>query len=116
MPLPAAARKGKRQRFYARNAVKTTLDADFGLLMRSFRADPAKFHATRIHPALTSFADEIVGRLARLVAYVVALALLAIVGIPLLDQLPDANAMEPSAKAGWSLATRSSRAVCRHQI
>ena len=27
----------------------------------------------------------------------VALALLAVIGIPLLDQLPDTNAMEPSA-------------------
>jgi hypothetical protein len=36
--------------------------------MRWFGADPAEFHATGIHPALTSFADEIVGRMARLIA------------------------------------------------
>jgi hypothetical protein len=61
------------------------------------------------HPALTSFADEIVGTMARLIPYVVALALLAIIGISLLDQLPDTRAIEPSAKGGWSEATRSAR-------
>ena len=57
--------------------------------MRSFGADPAEFRATGIHPALTSLADEIVGTMARPIPYVVALALLAIIGISLLDQLPD---------------------------
>jgi hypothetical protein len=79
--------------------------------MHSFEADPANSHyTTRIHPALTSFADEVCGTLARLVAYVVMLALLAIGGLYLCDQLPDATAMEPSAKGGWSLASRSSPA------
>ena len=57
--------------------------------MRSFwaiRAYPS--YQARIHPALTSFADECCGMLARLIAYVGALALLAIVGIHLWDQLP----------------------------
>jgi len=62
---------------------------------------------TRIHPALTSFADECCGMLARLTAYVGALALLAIVGIHLWDELPDSATFEPSAKTGWSVATRS---------
>ena len=44
--------------------------------------------------------------LARLVAYVGALALLAIVGVRLWDELPD-GALEPSAKAGWSAASRA---------
>src|ERR1700742_4099307 len=59
-----------------------------------------------IHPALSSFADECTGTLARLLLYVGTLALLAIVGIHLWDQLPDLNA-EPSAPVSWSMATRS---------
>jgi hypothetical protein len=76
--------------------------------MRSFRANPANSHyPTRIHPALSSFADECCGMLARLVAYVGALALLAIVGVHLWDELPDGAAPEPSAKADWSAASRA---------
>src|ERR1700738_397811 len=76
--------------------------------MRSFRANPANSHyPTRIHPALSSFADECCGMLARLVAYVGALALLAIVGVHLWDELPDGAALEPSAKADWSAASRA---------
>ncbi|HEY3792048.1 MAG TPA: hypothetical protein VGM09_09470 [Bradyrhizobium sp.] len=63
-------------------------------------------YSTWIHPALTSFADECCGTLARLLAYVGALALLAIVGIHLWDQLPDV-ALEPAVQAGWSVANRS---------
>jgi hypothetical protein len=80
-----------------------------GRLMRSFwatRGNPS-YHPTRIHPALNSFADECCGLLARLVAYVGALALLAIVGLHLWDQLPDSAGLEPTAKAGWSVAGRS---------
>jgi hypothetical protein len=76
--------------------------------MRSFwaiRANPS--YQTRIHPALTSFADECCGTLARLLAYVGALALLAILGIHLWDQLPVVEAIEPTAKPGWSVASRS---------
>jgi hypothetical protein len=58
-----------------------------------------------IHPALNSLADECRGTLARLVAYVGTLALLAIVGIHLWDQLPVGEAGEPAAEAGWSLAS-----------
>jgi hypothetical protein len=119
MLCPRTQRKGKRQRFYARNALKTTLDVAlalaFGHLMRSFPADPATSHyTTRIHPALTSVADEICGTLARLVAYLLTLALLAIGGIYAWDQLPDAAAMEPEAK-DWTLATRSSPAFAISQ-
>src|SRR5882757_9129769 len=79
--------------------------------MHPFSAGPATSHYTpRIHPALTSFADEVCGTLARLIAYVVTLALLAIGGIWLWDQLPDATAMAPSAQDRWSLAVRSSSA------
>ena len=79
--------------------------------MYSFEADPANFHyTTRIHPALTRFADEVCGTLARLVAYVVMLALLAIGGVYCWEQLPDAVAMEPPAKESWSVASRAAPA------
>jgi len=45
--------------------------------------------------------------LARLVAYVGALAVLAIVGIHIWDQLPAGAALEPSARADWRVALRS---------
>jgi hypothetical protein len=76
--------------------------------MRSFwanRAHPS--YQTRIHPALTSFADECTATLARLFAYVGTLALVAMLGIHLWDQLPADESNEPLAKAGWSLADRS---------
>ena len=101
MPPDRPRRKGKRQRFYARNAPKTTSDPRTGRLMRSFwanRAHPS--YQTRIHPALTSFADECCGTLARLLAYVGTLALVAILGVHLWDQLPADEANEPAAKAG----------------
>lgn len=76
--------------------------------MRSFWAHPANsyYYTTRIHPALTSFADEVCGTLARLVAYVGTLALLAILGIHFWQQLPD-EAVEPVAKSTWSVAERT---------
>ena len=129
MPSPRPRRKGKRQRFYARNTLNTKfarhrlqdnlckrLTVAFGRLMHSFSADPAKSHyTTRIHPALTGFVDELRGTLARLFAYAMTLALFAIGGLALWQQLPDATAMDPSAQASsskvsWSLADRSSRA------
>jgi hypothetical protein len=76
--------------------------------MRSYwavRANPS--YPTQIHPALTSFADECSSMLAHMIAYVGSLALLAIVGIHLWDQLPMADAIEPSATAAWSVALRS---------
>jgi hypothetical protein len=76
--------------------------------MRSFwanRAHPS--YQTRIHPALTSFADECTATLARLLAYVGTLALVAMLGIHLWDQLPAGESNVPPAKAGWSLADRS---------
>jgi hypothetical protein len=76
--------------------------------MRSFRAIRANpSYSTHIHPALNSFADECCGTLARLLAYVGTLALLAIVGIHLWNQLPAGEAGEPAVKADWSLASRS---------
>src|SRR6266436_3257376 len=55
------------------------LTVAFGRSMHSFSADPANSHyTTRIHPALTSFSDEVCATLARLFAYVMTLALLAL--------------------------------------
>lgn len=85
--------------------------------MRSFPAIRANsYHPTRIHPALNSFADECCGMLARLAAYVGTLALLAILGIHLWDQLPDVVAGEPAAKPGWSVASRSHPAFAVSQF
>jgi hypothetical protein len=80
-----------------------------GRLMRSFWATGGNpfDRPTRIHPALNSFADECCAMLARLLAYVGTLALLAIVGLHLWDQLPGGLGREPAAKAGWSVAGRS---------
>jgi hypothetical protein len=75
--------------------------------MRSFGVVRTSLHhPARIHPALTSFADECCGMLARLVAYVSVLALVAIFGVHLWDQL-SFGAAEPAARADWSVATRS---------
>jgi len=78
--------------------------------MNSFQADPASFHhRARIHPALTSFADEVCGTLARLIAYAIALALLGIGGVYAWHQLPDATADIPGVEADWSFASHTSR-------
>jgi hypothetical protein len=85
--------------------------------MHSFSADPANSHyTTRIHPALTSFSGELCGTLARLVAYVMTLALPVLGFVALWEQLPDATAMEPSGTTAWSLAERSSRAFAVSQF
>lgn len=84
--------------------------------MHTFSADPAISHdTTKIHPALTSFADEVCGTLARLCAYVMTLVLLAIFAIALWEALPDALLTEPSNKGDWSLAERSARAFAVSQ-
>ncbi|MBW7972767.1 hypothetical protein [Bradyrhizobium sp. BR 10289] len=62
---------------------------------------------TQIHLALANFADEVVGTLARLFAYVGALVLFAILGLAGLDQLPALRDDEPAEKPGWSQASRS---------
>jgi hypothetical protein len=76
--------------------------------MRSFRADPAGFSfSRRIHPALTSFADEVSATLARLIAYLMILALVAVLGLYGWDQLPPTEASEPATKLTWAVAGRS---------
>jgi hypothetical protein len=84
--------------------------------MQSFWAPRAiSYYPARIHPALNSLTDEFCGTLARLIAYVGTLALLAIFGIHLWDLLPVDEANQP-AKAGWSLASRSSPAFAVSQF
>ena len=77
--------------------------------MHAFEARTAGPHyRSRIHPALTSFADEVCGTLARLIAYLCTLALIAILGVWLWDQIPPLDLeAEPAGKGGWSTATRS---------
>jgi len=76
--------------------------------MYALWAGPATSHyTTRIHPLLTSFADEVRGTLARLVAYVMMLALIAIGGLSAWAQLPDAITMAPAPKETWSVASRT---------
>jgi hypothetical protein len=76
--------------------------------MRSFwTTGPIPHYPTRIHPALTSSADECFSTLARLLAYVGVLALLAIAGIHLWDELWAGLASERPTKMGWSVAVRS---------
>ncbi|WFU25022.1 hypothetical protein QA649_01880 [Bradyrhizobium sp. CB1717] len=62
---------------------------------------------TQIHLTLAAFADEVVGTLARLFAYVGALLLFAILGLAALGQLPELHDNEPASKPGWSMADRS---------
>lgn len=110
-------RKGKRQRFYARNAHKTTFYRAFGRLMHSFPANSATpNYTTRIHPVLSSFVDEVCGTVARLCAYVMMLALMALGGIALWQQLPEATAMAPQVRDGWAVATRSAPAFAVSQF
>jgi hypothetical protein len=73
-------------------------------------------YPTQIHPTPLSFADECCGMLARVIVYVVALALLVIAGGHLWDQMPAAGALEPAAKAGWSAALRSHPAFAVSQF
>src|ERR1700748_3361967 len=76
--------------------------------MQSFPGISARsLFAARIHPALTSFADEVCVTLARLFAYMGTLALLGILTIHGWDQLQLMLADEPAARPGWSVADRS---------
>lgn len=88
-----------------------------GPLMRSFLASAANPpYPNRIHPALTSFADECCGMLARLFAYVGTLALLAIAGVHLSDRLPEIADAGPAPQADWSVALRSHPAFAVSQF
>jgi hypothetical protein len=54
--------------------------------------------------ALESFADEVCGTLARLFAYVGALALIGILGLALWQQIGGPEPMEPGIRPGWTIA------------
>jgi hypothetical protein len=75
--------------------------------MRPILAPGHNLYPARIHPALRSFADESSGVLARLIAYVGALALIAIVGVSLWDELPLKGGGDPAARSAWSVAPRA---------
>jgi hypothetical protein len=64
-------------------------------------------YPTQSHPALTSFGVECYGMLARLIAYVGALALVAIVGIDLLGSMATRQQDERSVRRARSNPTRS---------
>jgi hypothetical protein len=70
------------------------------------RSNP-QYHHSGIHPALTSFADECCGTLARLIAYVGALALFGIVALHFWEQLQFDAVTEPADQPGFTLAQRS---------
>ncbi len=84
--------------------------------MQPILAYGANHYATQIHPALRSFADECCGVLARLVAYVGALALIAIIGLSLWDELPLKGLGDPSAKSAWIMASRANPAFAVSQF
>lgn len=70
--------------------------------MHSFPARTANTpYRAGIHPALASFVDEVCGTLARLCAYAMALALMAIGGIAFWQHLPDI-ATAATASKGWT--------------
>src|SRR3954467_10795216 len=84
--------------------------------MRSILAPGAHPYASKIRPALRSFADESCGLLARLIAYVGTLALIAILGVGLWDELPLKASGDAAAKSGWSPAARSNPAFAVSQF
>ncbi len=99
--------KSTPRRFYARNAVKTTLDRASRLSAPGPLMQPTPAYHSGIHPALTSFADECCATLARLIAYVGALVLFAIVGLHFFDQWQFDTVAEPADQPGFVLAQRS---------
>jgi hypothetical protein len=85
--------------------------------MRWLQADPAATDDTiMVHPALTNLADEVCGTAARPIAYVVALALFAILGLAFWNRLPDSIAAEPAARGAWVVASRSVLAFAVSQL
>src|SRR5437762_3093517 len=84
--------------------------------MHSFPARTANsYYKLSIRPALAGFVDEVRGTLARLCAYLMTLALMAICGIELWHHLPDVTAMETSPKI-WSRAGRTAPAFAVSQL
>ena len=84
--------------------------------MHSFPAGSANsYYTLRIRPVLASVVDEVCGTLARLCAYLMTLALIAICGIALWEHLPAVTAMEASPKT-WSQAGRITPAFAVSQL
>ena len=77
--------------------------------MQSFSAEESACspYPGKIHPKLTSFADEVCATLARLFVYVGVLALFGILGIHAWDQLRIDLAGDAPSRPGWSIADRS---------
>jgi hypothetical protein len=78
-------------------------------LFQGARADP---HTGAVgpdwfDPALIRFADECSATFGRLILYVGTLALLAIGGVHLWDQLPAAMENQPAVAASWAAASRA---------
>jgi hypothetical protein len=80
-----------------------------GRLMQSFSAeDSARSpYPDRIHPKLSSFADEVCATVARLFVYVGVLALFGILAVQAWGELKIDLAEEPAPPPGWSVADRS---------
>ncbi|WFU41259.1 hypothetical protein QA640_01600 [Bradyrhizobium sp. CB82] len=75
--------------------------------MPPYHAPAAALPRTWVHLALLGFADEIVGTLARLFAYLGTLALLGILLLATLGQLPSLHDDEVATRPGWNVADRS---------
>lgn len=71
---------------------------------------------TQIHLALAAFADEIVGTLAHLIAYVGALVLFAILALAALGQMPSLRDDGSADQPGWSEASRSHAAFALSRL
>ena len=77
--------------------------------MQSYQADSAalpqatRYRGTSYHLALADIADEIVGTLARLSAYVGTLALLAILGLAAVEQLPRLGDSQAAFGSIWTV-------------
>jgi hypothetical protein len=109
---PRMLRKGRSQRFYARNAVKTTLDRAPApsVFRRSARCHRAQTNLSYTR-ALTSFPNECGDPGApdcpRLIAYVGALAFFAIVGEHFLAQRQLTRPQGSPTSPAFAVAPRS---------
>jgi hypothetical protein len=74
--------------------------------MRSVPAPRAALYPAGVHPALWRFAEECNGLFSRLLAYMGALALIAIVGVTLWDHMR-LETVASTHKSGWSVAGRA---------
>lgn len=99
-------RKGKRQRFYARNAVETMSHGDPRVVMRLLSASCRPTETAR-HPALQSFADECSALLFNLVMYMGGLGLLVTMAVVLFNAARLEAGHDKVTRADWALSARS---------